>query len=153
MPLAISKQTFIRDVPCADACLLAGVYGAFLTGDIFNLYVWFEVMLIASFGLMVLDANKYQIDGAVIHVIEPDFDVVFCSWSVVRCDRDTNLADLHAKAALIPSDTKPCSLVCSYSLFPSKQHCFPCLFSAFLPHYRVPWLLCLLLYWLKWRLH
>ncbi len=33
--------------------LLAGVYGAFLTGDIFNLYVWFEVMLIASFGLMI----------------------------------------------------------------------------------------------------
>ena len=31
--------------------LLAGVTGAFLTGDLFNLYVWFEVMLIASFGL------------------------------------------------------------------------------------------------------
>ena len=34
--------------------LMAGVSGAFLTGDIFNLYVWFEVMLIASFGLLVL---------------------------------------------------------------------------------------------------
>ena len=32
--------------------LLMGVSGAFLTGDIFNLYVWFEVMLIASFVLM-----------------------------------------------------------------------------------------------------
>ena len=30
--------------------LLAGVTGSFLTGDLFNLYVWFEVMLIASFG-------------------------------------------------------------------------------------------------------
>ena len=29
--------------------LLAGVCGAFVTGDLFNLYVWFEVMLIASF--------------------------------------------------------------------------------------------------------
>jgi multicomponent Na+:H+ antiporter subunit D len=34
--------------------LIAGVTGAFLTGDVFNLYVWFEVMLIASFGLLVL---------------------------------------------------------------------------------------------------
>ena len=34
--------------------LLAGVSGSFLTGDLFNLYVWFEVMLIASLGLMVL---------------------------------------------------------------------------------------------------
>jgi len=45
--------------------LLAGVSGAFLTGDLFNLYVWFEVMLIASFGLMVLGGRPLQLDGAV----------------------------------------------------------------------------------------
>lgn len=45
--------------------LVAGVSGAFLTGDLFNLYVWFEVMLIASFGLIVLAGNPLQLDGAV----------------------------------------------------------------------------------------
>lgn len=45
--------------------LLAGVTGAFLTGDLFNLYVWFEVMLIASFGLMVLAGRPLQLDAAV----------------------------------------------------------------------------------------
>jgi multicomponent Na+:H+ antiporter subunit D len=45
--------------------LLAGVSGAFLTGDLFNLYVWFEVMLIASFGLIVLAGNPLQLDAAV----------------------------------------------------------------------------------------
>lgn len=45
--------------------LLAGVTGAFLTGDLFNLYVWFEVMLIASFGLLVLGGSPAQLDGAV----------------------------------------------------------------------------------------
>ncbi|MDO9417309.1 Na+/H+ antiporter subunit D [Pararhizobium sp.] len=45
--------------------LMAGVSGAFLTGDIFNLYVWFEVLLIASFGLLVLGSQRRQIDGAV----------------------------------------------------------------------------------------
>ncbi len=44
--------------------LLAGVSGAFLTGDLFNLYVWFEVMLIASFGLLVLGGRPIQLDGA-----------------------------------------------------------------------------------------
>jgi formate hydrogenlyase subunit 3/multisubunit Na+/H+ antiporter MnhD subunit len=38
--------------------LLAGVCGAFLTGDLFNLYVWFEVMLIASFGLLILGRRR-----------------------------------------------------------------------------------------------
>jgi multicomponent Na+:H+ antiporter subunit D len=45
--------------------LLAGVSGAFLTGDLFNLYVWFEVMLIASFGLMVLGGRGRQLDGTI----------------------------------------------------------------------------------------
>jgi multicomponent Na+:H+ antiporter subunit D len=45
--------------------LLGGVSGAFLTGDLFNLYVWFEVMLIASFGLFVLAGHPLQFDGAV----------------------------------------------------------------------------------------
>jgi multicomponent Na+:H+ antiporter subunit D len=45
--------------------LLAGVSGCFLTGDLFNLYVWFEVMLIASFGLMVLGGGRRALDGAV----------------------------------------------------------------------------------------
>jgi multicomponent Na+:H+ antiporter subunit D len=45
--------------------LLAGVSGCFLTGDLFNLYVWFEVMLIASFGLMVLGGSRRELDGAV----------------------------------------------------------------------------------------
>ena len=48
--------------------LIAGVVGAFLTGDLFNLYVWFEVMLIASFALLVLGGNKVQLDGAVKYV-------------------------------------------------------------------------------------
>jgi len=48
--------------------LLLGVCGAFLTGDLFNLYVWFEVMLIGSFGLMTIGGSKAQIDGAVKYV-------------------------------------------------------------------------------------
>lgn len=48
--------------------LLAGVCGAFLTGDLFNMYVWFEVMLIASFGLLVIGGGRAQLDGAMKYV-------------------------------------------------------------------------------------
>lgn len=49
--------------------LIMGVNGTFLTGDIFNLYVWFEVMLIASFILLVLGNEKAQLGGALKYVI------------------------------------------------------------------------------------
>ena len=48
--------------------LLAGVAGSFLTGDIFNLYVWFEVMLVASFALLILGGERAQMEGAVKYV-------------------------------------------------------------------------------------
>lgn len=48
--------------------LLMGINGAFLTGDIFNLYVWFEVMLIASFVLLTLGGKREQLEGAVKYV-------------------------------------------------------------------------------------
>ena len=48
--------------------LMMGVNGAFLTGDIFNLYVWFEVMLISSFVLMALGGERAQMAGAIKYV-------------------------------------------------------------------------------------
>jgi multicomponent Na+:H+ antiporter subunit D len=44
--------------------LVMGLNGAFLTGDIFNLYVWFEVIIISSFVLMTLGGRKNQLEGA-----------------------------------------------------------------------------------------
>jgi multicomponent Na+:H+ antiporter subunit D len=49
--------------------LMTGVHGAFLTGDLFNLYVWFEVMLIASFVLVVLGGERGQVRGGVTYVV------------------------------------------------------------------------------------
>ena len=48
--------------------LLMGVCGAFLTGDLFNLYVWFELMLMASFVLMTLGGERGQMEGAIKYV-------------------------------------------------------------------------------------
>jgi len=42
--------------------LIMGVNGSFLTGDLFNLFVWFEVLLISSYALMALGSEGYQLE-------------------------------------------------------------------------------------------
>jgi multicomponent Na+:H+ antiporter subunit D len=48
--------------------LIMGVCGAFLTGDLFNLYVWFEVLLIASFVMLVLGGGRAQMEAGIKYV-------------------------------------------------------------------------------------
>lgn len=45
--------------------LTMGVNGAFITGDVFNLYVWFEVMLLSSFVLITMGNKKEQLEGGI----------------------------------------------------------------------------------------
>ena len=76
MALSVSVYAMGPDAAARDSAgfqplfhsLMLGVCGAFVAGDVFNLYVWFEVMLIASFGLLVLDRTRAQIDGGLRYV-------------------------------------------------------------------------------------
>ncbi|SEL33590.1 multisubunit sodium/proton antiporter, MrpD subunit [Stigmatella aurantiaca] len=43
--------------------MLAGVCGSFLTADLFNLFVWFELMLVASFVLLALEAERERLEA------------------------------------------------------------------------------------------
>jgi len=48
---------------------LLGINGAFLTGDLFNLFVFFEVLLIASYGLMLHGQGAERLKAGVQYVI------------------------------------------------------------------------------------
>lgn len=87
--------------------LLMGVCGAFLTGDLFNLYVWFEVMLMASFVLLSLGGERPQLEGAIKYVtLNLVSSAVFLSavgilYGIVGT---LNMADLAVK---LNGDTEP----------------------------------------------
>lgn len=74
--MAVTESSFAGVDPRREALgyhpllhvVLMGVAGAFLTGDIFNLYVWFEVMLIGSFVLMALHRTRAQLHAAFTYV-------------------------------------------------------------------------------------
>ena len=48
--------------------LVMRLLGSFLTGEIFNLYVWFEVVIISSFVLLTLGGKRLQMEGAIKYV-------------------------------------------------------------------------------------
>lgn len=88
--------------------LMAGVAGAFLTSDIFNLYVWFEVTLISSFGLIVLGGRREQVDGAVkyafLNLIATTL-LLIAIGLLYGLTGTLNMADLSSKVALLPRDS------------------------------------------------
>lgn len=84
--------------------LMAGVSGAFLTGDVFNLYVWFEVLLISSFGLLILGSEKEQIDGAlkyaILNLLGTTFFLIAVGY-LYAIFGTLNMADIALKARTI----------------------------------------------------
>lgn len=85
--------------------LAAAVCGAFLTGDLFNLYVWFEVMLMASFGLLVMGRRRAQLTGGIKYVtLNLVATLLFLAaiGLIYGMTGTLNMADLHGKIALVP---------------------------------------------------
>lgn len=84
--------------------LLLGINGAFLTGDIFNLFVWFEIIIISSFVLITLGGEKKQLEGAVKYFTLNIFaSVIFLTAIAVLygLTGSLNMADLALKIAAI----------------------------------------------------
>ncbi|MBA2745187.1 MAG: Na+/H+ antiporter subunit D [Flavisolibacter sp.] len=84
--------------------LLMGLNGAFLTGDIFNLFVWFEIIIIASFVLMTLGGRRLQIGAGIKYVtINLLASVIFLTaiGILYGLTGSLNMADLSLKIAAI----------------------------------------------------
>ena len=120
--------------------LLAGINGAFLTADLFNLYVWFEVMLLASFAMMVLGRRRHTFAGATKYVALNMVSSFFflCGLGILYGKAGSlNLGDIAARVA--DSGTDPLLLTSASLLlvaFGIKAGLFPLYFwlPAAYPH-------------------
>lgn len=82
--------------------LLMGINGAFLTHDLFNLFVFFEVMLAASYGLLLHGYNAQRIRAGVqyiaVNLVASLFFLIGVSLIYAACGT-LNMADLAARLA------------------------------------------------------
>jgi multicomponent Na+:H+ antiporter subunit D len=112
--------------------LLVGVNGAFLTGDIFNLFVFFEVMLMASYVLLVLGGTKIQLRESlkyiIVNVISSAFFVIAVAY-LYAVTGTLNMAQLSERVAEV---NQPGILsviaICFLVVFGLKAAIFPFFF-------------------------
>lgn len=112
--------------------LLLGVCGSFLTGDLFNLYVWFEVMLIASFVLLALGGKREQMEGAIKYVALNLIASAFFLAGIgllYGVAGTLNLADLALRLRSVPHvGTVPVIAALLFCAFSIKAAVFPFFF-------------------------
>jgi multicomponent K+:H+ antiporter subunit D len=86
---------------------LMGICGAFLTGDIFNLFVFFEVLLIASYGLMIHAGGKARMRAGLQYVVmnlAGSTLFLFALGTLYASTGTLNIADLAARIPEIPAE-------------------------------------------------
>jgi len=84
---------------------LMGICGAFLTGDVFNLFVFFEVLLIASYGLMIHSGSKARMRAGLQYVVmnlAGSTLFLFALGTLYASTGTLNIADLAARIPEIP---------------------------------------------------
>ncbi|MFC3616284.1 monovalent cation/H+ antiporter subunit D [Lutimaribacter marinistellae] len=86
---------------------LMGVCGAFLTGDAFNLFVFFEVLLIASYGLMTHGGGAVRLKAGVQYVtynLLGSTLFLFALGTLYAVTGTLNMADLAVRVAEMPAE-------------------------------------------------
>ena len=125
-PISIFHPTFLA--------LCAGVSNAFLTGDLFNLYVGFEMLLFASFVLLTLGGTAERITAGTTYVVVSLVSSLLFLIAVAAVYAATgmvNMAQLGIRLADLPPGVQQLLHLLLLTVFGVKAAVFP--LSAWLP--------------------
>ena len=125
-PVSIYHATYL--------VLCAGIANTFLAGDLFNLYVGFEILLMASFVLITLGGTVARIRSGTIYVIVAIVSSMIFLVAIALTYSATGTLNLAQMAVRIPEIDPGVTLVLQLLLliaFAIKAAVFP--MSAWLP--------------------
>ncbi|MFZ0529671.1 MAG: Na+/H+ antiporter subunit D [Propionicimonas sp.] len=126
-PVSVFHPTFLL--------LVAGVSNAFLAGDLFNLFVSFELLLFASYVLLTMGGTADRVQaGSVYVVVNLVSSALFlvAIASTYAATGTVNLAQLALRLAELPVEVRGVLQVMILAVFAIKAAVFP--LSAWLPH-------------------
>lgn len=90
--------------------LLMGLNGAFLTGDLFNLFVFFEVLLVASYGLMLHGSGRNRVTAGMHYIavnLVASFFLLIALAIIYGLSGTLNMADLATKVSHFSPSERP----------------------------------------------
>lgn len=89
---------------------LMGITGAFLTGDLFNLFVFFEILLIASYALLLHGAGSARVRAGLHYVVLNLFGsalFLIAVGTLYGITGTLNMADMALRVAALPAADAP----------------------------------------------
>ncbi|MCZ2858381.1 Na+/H+ antiporter subunit D [Blastococcus sp. VKM Ac-2987] len=125
-PISIFHPTFL--------VLIAGVANAFLAGDLFNLYVGFEILLTASYVLLTLGGSAARIRAGITYIVVSLLSslIFLAAIALIYASTGTvNMAQLAGRLAALPEGTQLLLQSMLLIAFAIKAAVFP--LSAWLP--------------------
>lgn len=112
--------------------LTMGLNGAFITGDVFNLFVWFEVMLMSSFVLITMGKSKDQLEGGIKYLALNLIGSLFFLAGVGLLYGNTGTLNMAHLAEILKNDNQATlmntSAVLFFVAFGIKSAVFPLYF-------------------------
>jgi len=89
--------------------LATGVFNAFIAGDLFNLYVGFEILLVSSYVLITLGGTQARIRAGVTYIVVSLVSSMFFLASIAMiygAVGTVNIAQISTRMAEIPADVQ-----------------------------------------------
>jgi multicomponent Na+:H+ antiporter subunit D len=108
--------------------LAAGVFNAFVAGDLFNLYVSFEILLVASYVLLTLGGTQARIKAGITYIIVSLVSSMLFLASIAMIYAATgtvNIAQLSLRLGELPADIQLVLQIMLLVAFGIKAAVFP----------------------------
>ena len=122
--------------------LAAGIFTAFIAGDLFNLYVGFEILLVASYVLITLGSTESRIRTGVVYIVVSLVSSILflASIAVIYGALGTvNMVQISERMTQLPQQTQTVLHVMLLLAFSIKAAVFPLSFwlpDSIRPHRR-----------------